>query len=1041
MKEFMVKKLLFTGFALLLLVNVVAQKTASYEPVSSLYKSGLDLYSKGQYGAALKVFEKTIQKIDNTNSSTQISAEYYKALCSIELFHDDAEIQLKEFLLNHPENPNAEYVYYHLGRFQFRKHEYKSVVSSFKNVDLYALSSDERIEYNFKFGYSLFCLDSLSEAKRYLAEVLKTENKYKPSAQYYYSHIAYAEGNYQTALNGFLSLKDNETFKELIPYYVTHIYYLQEKYSELINTAQSLLQNSTPKRKPEIARLIGEAYYRTNDYEKSVPYLEQYHSSSGTNPSLVDQYQLGYAYYKTQQYQKAIDKFKHLAFTNDSLAQNANYHLAYCYYNMDEKLYALNAFQQAFQINLIANITEDALYNFAKLSYELDYNPYNQAIDAFQKYVSNYPKASHRQEAMAYLSKMYLSTKNYEKALVSIEQIPNKSPELLSAYQRILYARGIEMFTQSDYNAAIDFYSKSIAVNKERKVTAQALYWKAESYYQLANYAQSIKYFDAFLEQPGAIQLPEFYLANYQIAYANFKLKNYTNALTSFRVFEKNYLTKDEFLNDAYLRIGDCYYIAKQFDDAIENYDKALAIGKKSVDYALYQKAQSYGPLGQFQMKASTLKSLIDNYPKSDYVGNAEFELAETYFKALDNKAEALRYYDQIIQKYSKEKAIVKRAMLSKGLLYNNMDKDEEALAAFKLVAQNYKGTEESKEALKAIRSIYIEQNKADEFFKLSEQLGEKISANEMDSVTYFAAENVYMKNDCQKSSQYFFDYIDRYPDGAFIINARYYLADCQFRASSFDQALQNYLFINQKPINQFSENALAQTAYIYFDKKKDYDNALVSFTKLIAIAEYKSNLNIGKLGKLKCLWNLSSYGECLNYSEEVISISGLDEADKIDALLIKAKAAMKLGKDSIAEDAFNVVISKTKTESSAEARYNLALIAFNQKKLSKAESLTFDVIEQVPSYEYWVVKSFILSSDIFVETGNLYQAKATLNSVIEVYEGDEGIINEAKGKLAAIIAKEKAELKPNKEPEILLNMGTENKLFEEKETPKEEKE
>ena len=80
------------------------------------------------------------------------------------------------------------------------------------------------------------------------------------------------------------------------------------------------------------------------------------------------------------EYDKAIPYFQAVSSIEGDMAQNANYHLAICYVKTDKKAYALEAFKEAYMTDKDASITEDALFNFAKLSYELDYNPYKRYI-------------------------------------------------------------------------------------------------------------------------------------------------------------------------------------------------------------------------------------------------------------------------------------------------------------------------------------------------------------------------------------------------------------------------------------------------------------------------------------------------------------------------------------------------------------------------------------------------------------------------------------------------------------------------------------
>ena len=69
----------------------------------------------------------------------------------------------------------------------------------------------------------------------------------------------------------------------------------------------------------------------------------------------------------------------------------------------------------------------------------------------------------------------------------------------------------------------------------------------------------------------------------------------------------------------------------------------------------------------------------------------------------------------------------------------------------------------------------------------------------------------------------------------------------------------------------------------------------------------------------------------------------------------------------------------------------------------------------QFNNYDYWLGKTFILLSDYYLKKGDKFQAKATLNSVIEQFEIPE-IIAIARGKLYALEGKNQEEPKPEGE-------------------------
>ena len=139
------------------------------------------------------------------------------------------------------------------------------------------------------------------------------------------------------------------------------------------------------KRKGEFAKLIADAYYYNEKYRTSIPYFVEFKKT--VKPSREDNYQMGYAFYRTQDFNKAIIYFRRASTKKDGMSQTAYYHMADCYLKLEEKDYARNAFQAASKLDFDPEIKQNALFNYAKLSYELSYNPYDEAIDAFHRFI------------------------------------------------------------------------------------------------------------------------------------------------------------------------------------------------------------------------------------------------------------------------------------------------------------------------------------------------------------------------------------------------------------------------------------------------------------------------------------------------------------------------------------------------------------------------------------------------------------------------------------------------------------------------------
>ncbi len=368
----------------------IAQKSHIQEHPDNLFFEAWELFEKEKYAAAQLMFEEILEKPEETSAILHQRAEYLRAKCAVELYNNDAQYMLYDYVKNNPDATNINEAGFDMGKVAYRDRQYSTAVKWLKAVDPLELSSEDRTEYYFKLGYSYFRRKALEEARVAFYEILESGDKYEGPATYYYAHINYSQKNYQTALNHFLRLKNDETFASIVPYYVTQIYYLQEKWDEIIGYAPMLLDSVTEKRYGEMARIIGEAYFNKDVFEEAVYYLQQYHERVNlTQPE--DKYQMGYAYYMIGDYQKAMETFKSIPVRKNDLSQSAMYHLGDCYVKLGDKQQARLAFDGASRMEYDKDIQEDALFNYAVLTYELSMSPFNEAIRGLTRYITLYP--------------------------------------------------------------------------------------------------------------------------------------------------------------------------------------------------------------------------------------------------------------------------------------------------------------------------------------------------------------------------------------------------------------------------------------------------------------------------------------------------------------------------------------------------------------------------------------------------------------------------------------------------------------------------
>lgn len=999
----------------ILSISIYAQKTAIYRSPEAIYRDGVELIQKEKYVAAQHAFEQVIENIPEQGNELRAMSFYYNAYCAGNLMHRNTEQLYLNFFDQYPLHSNIGIARFYLARYFFQTKSFKKCINQLNLVDFTDLIEEQKIEYNYRKGYCSFIDSNYTESKKQLVQVKDLDSKYKSPATYYYSHIAYIEKNYETARQGFESLKDDEYFNPIVPFYIIQIYHLQGKYEKILEIGPGLLEKSSDKRKPDITRMIGEAYYNTRQYKESIPFFEQYIEKSTIQPTRTDFFQLGYASYQSNQLEKAIKSFSDVAIEKDSLSQITYYLMGDCYLKLGKKTFAATSFYEAYKLDMLPIVKENALYNYAKLQYELSSNPFQNAIVSFENFANAYPNSNRIDEVNSYLVAIYESTKNYKSAIISLEKINKKGPKLQASYQRMTYFRGLELFNDDSYSDAIILFKKSLNQQFNKSYTAQTLYWLGESYYRIENYDSAIEMLNKFIIAPGAFEMKEYTYAQYTLGYSWFKQQKYANALVAFRKFNEGSVENKKIESDAQNRTADCYFIQKNFSEAIAYYNKVIDMNILDVDYALYQKALSQGASSKSNEKIETLKLLVQNHPNSNYNDDSYFELGKTYNSKADFK-EAISIFNTLIAKFPNSQ-FQKSALLELGLVYNNTERLDEALITLKKVVSDYPNTDESKSALMNIKNIYIENNNVDAFFVYVKNIPfATVSVTEQDSITFKAAYNQYLSDDCEKSRIGFADYLTKFPNGFFVAQANFYAAECDLKNGKTANALIGYEYIiNKAQGTMFEEKSLLSAAGIEYTNN-NFDNALRYYERLKAIANEKNNITIASAGRMRIFFNQKNYTQSIIAAQDFKKIEKLTIPQIEESSLIIIHAALAIDSLTMANNECYTLL-KSKSEAGAEAKYTIAYIEFRKGNFDIAEKKVFELLNADSQYEYWVAKSFILLGDIYVEKGNLFQAKHTYKSIIDNYENadnkGENLKKIAEDKYNAIIEIENSQNKP----------------------------
>lgn len=223
-----------------------------------------------------------------------------------------------------------------------------------------------------------------------------------------------------------------------------------------------------------------------------------------------------------------------------------------------------------------------------------------------------------------------------------------------------------------------------------------------------------------------------------------------------------------------------------------------------------------------------------------------------------------------------------------------------------------------------------------------------------------------------------------------------------------------------------FTEQAYLGNARIAVSLKEN-DKIIENYNGLLQNSSSAGNIKEAKIGIMRARFALERFSEALQSAEEVLALSGLSEENNREAGFIKARCLQQSGRDMLALEEYRKLSQEVLSPQGAESKFRLAEILFKQNKIDDSEKEILEFSGKSTSHDYWVARSFILWSDIFIARKNYFQAVETLQSIIDYYaNSSDGIIETARSKKAEIekISKDEKTRTGQEQDEINIETG-----------------
>ena len=998
-------KVLFTLLILLIQFGkIAAQSTAIYNDPDTDFKNAKDWYQQEKFSLAYPVFKHLYTNAtDNSKIPDQLhsESEFYYILCGLKLQDSTAEVLANDFVGLNTHLALVQRMSFQLGEFYFRRKDYVKAQNEYEKTNIANLTNAEIAILKFHLGYSFFVTQQFDKAKPLFNSVrqLSKDPNYIES-NYYYGFISFYQKNYKEALGAFKIAEKDPDYELVIPFYLCEIYYFNSERDLALETGMKALQKGKqPFYDLQLRQLVGHILFEQKFYAKALPYLKDY--ISGTEKvRREDLYELSYCYYEAANWHQAIEGLKQLGGGEDSLAQNAMYLLANAYLKTSDKSSARNAFQFCAANTSNAFQKEVAIFNYGKLSYELNY--FAIASKGLQNFISSYPISIYIPEAKEILVNTLANTSDFSEALNLFNALPVKSEGIRKIYPGILYGKSVELINDHQFLVADSLLSILMSSPFNNQYFSLSSFWRGEIAYRLGKTEDASIYLINYLKTPKINGQANPINAHYSLAYCYLKKENYTAAKAYFEQVTPTISTNSNSIEqDAFIRSADCDFMKKDFKQALKKYDLVYKFQFPASDYAWYQKAIIAGAMNNQKDKINALQELSRQFPSSNLIMDAQLELANTYLSNEDY-VDAIPPLEKLLNQKN-AKVIQPQVYLKLGIANFNLEKNNESLNYFKQLVITYPNSQESLDAIEYIRTLFIARQQAGDYISFMKENGKDISVNEADSLSYKSAMLRYEAKDYSSAQIGFTQYLSAYPQGKYLIEATYFLAEIEIVNKDYKAAVTNYSVVAGKAPNKYAERSSLQAARIYYFNLKDYAHASTYYTELKSISTQQENRLEAMRGLLRCQFKTQQWQEASPNATELLAEKGIASDDQMMANMVLAKNFQISNNLEQATIFYKQVIAAGRSEFAAESQYRIAEILFKQHILNASEKTAFEVIKKWGSYEYWVAKSYLLLGDIYLEENDLFNAEATFKSIVDNSTLLD-IKKEAKEKLDSVI-------------------------------------
>jgi TolA-binding protein len=285
---------------------------------------------------------------------------------------------------------------------------------------------------------------------------------------------------------------------------------------------------------------------------------------------------------------------------------------------------------------------------------------------------------------------------------------------------------------------------------------------------------------------------------------------------------------------------------------------------------------------------------------------------------------------------------------------------------------------------LKGLQETLAVQEKSEEFGEyLQNYKKTNPESGSVQTLEYAAAKNLYLGQKYGQAANALEKYLRAYPESAQQSEALYFAGDAYKQVGEVSKATELFKLLEQQTPSPYRVKAMQQLGKIELESK-NFSEAL-RYLEPIA-KQTRTQVEEAEVlqGIMNAHFGLNNYSQAIAAADQLIGLGDILPQATPKALLVKGKSQQQLNQNSEAEDSFGLLLQEYTAEEAAEALLLLARRYQEKGDFVGSNELVFDYSEGFSAYDYWYGSMFLLLAENYIQLGEVFQAKATLQSILD---------------------------------------------------------